>query len=61
MHPIYAGILGGGPELFIVLGIVVLLFGGAKIPQFARSLGEAKREFENGTNEPVSNTTDGAE
>jgi sec-independent protein translocase protein TatA len=49
MHPIYAGLLAGGPELFIVLGIVALLFGSAKIPQFARSLGQAKHEFEKGT------------
>ena len=53
MHPIYAGLLGGGPELFIVLGIIALLFGGAKIPQFARSLGQAKHEFEKGTREPA--------
>ncbi len=40
-----------GPDLLIVLAIVLLLFGGAKLPQLARSLGEAKREFEAGTKE----------
>ena len=36
----------GAPELLIVLVVVLVLFGGAKLPQLARSLGEAKREFE---------------
>jgi sec-independent protein translocase protein TatA len=36
----------GAPELLIVLAVVLLLFGGAKLPSLARSLGEAKREFE---------------
>jgi sec-independent protein translocase protein TatA len=37
-----------GPDLLIVLAIVLVLFGGSKLPQLARSLGEAKREFERG-------------
>lgn len=41
----------GGTE-WIVIGLVVLvLFGGAAIPKFARSLGRAKREFEKGLKE----------
>lgn len=36
----------GAPELLIVLLVILLLFGGAKLPQLARSLGQAKREFE---------------
>ncbi len=36
----------GAPELLIVLVVVMLLFGGAKVPQLARSLGQAKKEFE---------------
>jgi sec-independent protein translocase protein TatA len=36
----------GAPELMIVLAVVLVLFGGAKLPKLARSLGEAKREFE---------------
>ncbi len=42
-----------GPELFIVIGVVLLLFGAPKIPQFARSLGQAQREFRKGTEEPA--------
>jgi sec-independent protein translocase protein TatA len=39
-----------GTEVFIVLGIAVLLFGSSQLPKLARSLGEAKGEFERGTN-----------
>ena len=28
--------------------MVVFLFGGSKIPQFARALGQARKEFDNG-------------
>lgn len=37
-----------GYELLIVLGIVVLLFGGARIPALARSLGQSITEFKRG-------------
>jgi len=36
----------GAPELLIVLAIAMLLFGSAKLPKLARSLGSARREFE---------------
>jgi sec-independent protein translocase protein TatA len=38
----------GAPELLIVLAVVLLLFGGAKLPKLARSLGEASNEFKKG-------------
>ena len=41
----------GAPELLIILLIVLLVFGGAKLPQLARSLGEAQREFKKGHEE----------
>jgi Sec-independent protein translocase protein TatA len=38
-----------GPDLLIVVIVLaVLLFGGAAIPKFARSLGQTKTEFEKG-------------
>jgi sec-independent protein translocase protein TatA len=40
-----------GPELLIILLVVLLLFGGSKIPQLARSLGQAQREFRRGSDE----------
>lgn len=39
----------GAPELLIVLVVILVLFGGAKLPQLARSLGQAKNEFEAGS------------
>jgi sec-independent protein translocase protein TatA len=36
----------GTPELLLVLAVMLLLFGGAKLPSLARSLGQAKHEFE---------------
>ena len=39
----------GPTELVIVLVIVLVLFGGAKLPKLAKSLGEAQREFKKGT------------
>lgn len=39
----------GATELLVVLVIVLLIFGSAQLPKLARSLGQAKREFEDGT------------
>ncbi len=36
----------GPTELLIIFLIILLIFGGAKLPKLAKSLGEAKREFE---------------
>ena len=38
----------GAPELLIALVIILLLFGGAKLPKLARSLGQAQKEFKQG-------------
>ncbi|MGQ0637306.1 MAG: Sec-independent protein translocase subunit TatA/TatB [Planctomycetaceae bacterium] len=37
-----------GYELLIILAIIVLLFGGARIPSIARSLGQSITEFKRG-------------
>ena len=39
----------GPTELIIVLLIVMLLFGAAKLPKLARSIGESAKEFKNAT------------
>ncbi|MBW3581291.1 MAG: twin-arginine translocase TatA/TatE family subunit, partial [Actinobacteria bacterium] len=39
----------GAPELLIILVIILLVFGGAKLPKLAKSLGQAQREFKKGT------------
>jgi sec-independent protein translocase protein TatA len=41
----------GGMELIIILAIVLLLFGGKKLPSLARSLGKSSKEFKKGMSE----------
>ena len=47
----------GAQELVVILLIALVLFGGAKIPELGRSLGQAIREFKKGTDEPEAKTT----
>jgi sec-independent protein translocase protein TatA len=35
----------GGTELIIILAILLLLFGGSKLPSLAKGLGQSVREF----------------
>ena len=35
----------GGSEIIVILFIVLLLFGAKRLPDLARSLGQAKQEF----------------
>ncbi|HRJ46934.1 MAG TPA: twin-arginine translocase TatA/TatE family subunit, partial [Opitutaceae bacterium] len=35
----------GGPELMMVLFVVLMLFGGKKLPELAKGLGKSMREF----------------
>jgi sec-independent protein translocase protein TatA len=42
------GVNLGAPELLIVLVVILVLFGGAKLPKLARSLGQAQSEFKQG-------------
>ena len=43
----------GTTELLVIFAIVVLLFGGKKIPEFFKGLGDAVREFKKASNEPT--------
>ena len=38
----------GPTELLIILAVVLVLFGGSKLPKLARSLGQAQNEFKRG-------------
>ncbi len=38
----------GGTELLLVLAVVMLLFGAKKVPELARSMGRAGKEFKSG-------------
>ena len=42
----------GPTELIIVLLIVLLIFGGTKLPKLARSMGQAQKEFKKGLTDP---------
>lgn len=38
----------GGPELIVILVIVVLIFGGSKLPELGSSAGKALKSFKKG-------------
>ena len=40
---------GRGEELLVILLLVLVLFGGQKIPQLLKGLGEGMKEFKNAT------------
>lgn len=44
---IIAGILGGigGTEIFLIILVLLLFFGGKRIPELAKGLGKGIREF----------------
>lgn len=48
----------GAPELLIVLVVILVLFGGSKLPKLARSLGQAQNEFKQGIKENSSTDDD---
>lgn len=50
----------GASELLIILLIVLLIFGSAKLPKLARSIGQAQREFKKGLNEGADDESDKA-
>jgi TatA/E family protein of Tat protein translocase len=60
MSPLFAII--DAPIVAVIIGLAVLLFGADKIPKLARSMGEAKKEFESasrGSTTPPSSTPPG--
>ena len=48
----------GAPELIIILLIIMLIFGGSKLPKLARSLGESSKEFKKGLAEGANASED---
>ena len=41
-----------GPNLLLLVGIVVLIFGGKKLPELARGLRSSIKEFNRGKDDP---------
>jgi sec-independent protein translocase protein TatA len=48
----------GGWEIVIVLVIILLLFGAAKLPALARSIGASAKEFRRGMEEGAADEAD---
>lgn len=47
LHTILSGVIGG-PELAVIIVALLILFGGKKIPELMRGLGQGIREFKEG-------------
>ena len=56
MTPVLGEIVGW--EMLLILLIIALLFGGAKLPKLARSMGQASKEFRKGLDEGVQDTAE---
>ena len=41
----------GTPELLLILGVILVIFGPKKLPEIGRSLGKGLREFKQATTE----------
>lgn len=62
MHDTVVAFVGGvgGPEMLIILAIAVFLFGANKLPELARSSGQAMGEFKKGRDEIEAEIRDAA-
>jgi sec-independent protein translocase protein TatA len=56
MNAIFLLGMPGGSEMFIILAVLLLLFGGSRLPQLAKGLGQSINEFKKG----VAHIEDGA-
>lgn len=41
----------GGPEIILIVAVVLLMFGGRKIPELMKGLGKGMKEFKDATKE----------
>lgn len=48
----------GPMEMMILLAILLVLFGGAKLPSLMRNLGRSANEFKQGLNDPTDNSSE---
>jgi sec-independent protein translocase protein TatA len=46
-----------GSEWFIVLAVVLVIFGGSQLPKLAKNLGKAQKEFKDGLAEGQAEST----
>lgn len=52
------GLALGGPELIILLVVILLLFGASRLPKLARSVGQASKELKEGMKEGAGEDAD---
>jgi len=45
-----------GPELIVIVAVIILLFGARKLPELARSLGASAKEFRKGLDDGADDT-----
>lgn len=58
----FADFMGvGTPELLIILVIILLLFGGSKLPQLSRSIGSSIKELRKGIDDGVNSNDESPE
>ncbi len=60
MNTMFAGMLGGW-EIVLILAVILILFGARKVPELARGLGLAVKEFKKASREvtdEIQNATD---
>jgi sec-independent protein translocase protein TatA len=55
-NPVFGEIIG--PDILIVLVVILVLFGGSQLPKLARGLGSAQREFKKGLEEGAADDKD---
>ena len=48
----------GTTELMLIAGIALLLFGGKKLPEMMRGLGQGEKKKKKGIKEPIEETND---
>ena len=51
--------LPGGPEMILIVLALLLLFGGRKIPELMKGLGQGMKEFKKARNTDEAGKTDG--
>lgn len=60
-NPIIAIFGLGAPELLLIFGVLILLFGATKLPALAKGLGKSIKEFKKASNEEDSDDTESSE
>lgn len=50
-NPQFLFSMPGGPEMILIVLVIILLFGAKKIPELARGLGKGIREFKDASSD----------